>query len=256
MLLLGFIQGPGPVGVFSRGHTPITFFRQGLEGATDYVAQSWFAATSRSDPGLLERNYLRAVNIAAGLAWPFAIVLYFEASQIVHIMFGPQWQDSIPVAEALALGCAFTHYAFYGSKLLTGAGRIKSLMVYQAINQTMMFALLFAAMPHGLEAFAWAFAVSRIISAALMWTFLNRLIGLRIWGLVKSSTRSAILAAAIGCVQLAANGFAPHAGTAPDYLGFAANLLATGLVWIAVLWATRHPIWTEARLLLFRRRIA
>lgn len=254
-LLLGFGQGPGPVGIFSRGLTPITFFRQGLEGATDYVSQSWFAATSRSEPGLLERNYLRAVNVAAGLAWPFAVVLYFEAPQIVHIMFGPQWQDSIPIAEALAIGCGFTHYAFYGAKLLTGAGKIKPLMVYQSVNQTMMFALLIAAMPFGLEAFAWAFAISRIISAALMWAFLNRLIGMRISRLITSSGRSALLATAIVCVQMAANSLDPHTGTAPDYLGFAFNLLATGLVWLVALWATRHPIWLEAQSLLLARRV-
>ena len=47
--------------------------------------------------------YYKIVKILAIIGFPLSIFLYFSATEIINILYGPQWDQSIPVFEYLAL---------------------------------------------------------------------------------------------------------------------------------------------------------
>lgn len=71
-------------------------------------------------------SYMKLVKILATIGFPLSIFLFFSASEIINIIYGPQWEESIPVFKLLALTVGF-------QMLLSSTGTI-----FQAVNKTNM----------------------------------------------------------------------------------------------------------------------
>lgn len=52
----------------------------------------------------LRRNALDVVGILAGLSLPTAVGFAFVAPEAVHILYGAQWTEAIPLVEAISIG--------------------------------------------------------------------------------------------------------------------------------------------------------
>lgn len=68
--------------------------------------------------------YLKIVKLLAIIGFPLSIFLYFNATEIINIMYGPQWDQSIPVFEFLALAV--------GIQIVLSSGG----SIFQATNRT------------------------------------------------------------------------------------------------------------------------
>ncbi|MEX2594842.1 MAG: lipopolysaccharide biosynthesis protein [Anditalea sp.] len=68
--------------------------------------------------------YIKVVRILATIGFPLSIFLYFSAPEIIYIIYGPQWDQSIPVFKLLALTVGI-------QMVLSSSGSI-----YQAVNRT------------------------------------------------------------------------------------------------------------------------
>ncbi len=68
--------------------------------------------------------YYKIVKLLAIVGFPLSFFLYFNAAEIINIMFGPQWDQSIPVFKLLALAVGI-------QIVLSSTGSI-----FQATNRT------------------------------------------------------------------------------------------------------------------------
>ncbi|ADQ79115.1 polysaccharide biosynthesis protein [Paludibacter propionicigenes WB4] len=57
----------------------------------------------QNDKETVYNTYLKVVRILATIGFPLSVFLYFSASEIINIMYGSQWNQSIPVFKLLAL---------------------------------------------------------------------------------------------------------------------------------------------------------
>lgn len=241
-LLIGRSLGLEQTGFFNRGQAPVEFFRQAIEQATTRVAHSWFAAKSRNEPEALAASYVTAISVNSGLSWPFYAVLLFNAGTLVPLLLGPQWTESVPVAQAIAAGAMLSAHTLYGQRLMTGRGLVVALLRFDALGLALRLALMVAAMPYGLTAFAMAYAVGALATAGLMWLTLRRAIGLGLRRTLWSMRRSVILLAAISAVQIGFIG-SPLSAEPQPLLRFAVQMATTGAVWLATMALIRHELW-------------
>lgn len=68
--------------------------------------------------------YMRIIKILASIGFPLSVFLFFSASEIIILIFGNQWWESIPVFQILALSIGI-------QILLSSTGAI-----FQSINRT------------------------------------------------------------------------------------------------------------------------
>lgn len=252
-LIVGRQLDAAATGYFSRGQVPVTFFRQALEQSTARVALAWFAQISRADPDQLRQSYIKATALSSGIAWPFYVVLFFNAPTIIPLLLGEQWLSSVPIAQALAIGGMFSTYTIYGLNMLAAVGRADLQFQFNCAAQTIRFAVLLCTAPYGLETFAWAFAASNVVSPALLSVWLRKSINLRYRILCRSMIRSFLVAVAVAALNYAALQFLFTTDRLP-LLEFVGLMAATGLVWLLSIVVTRHEIFGEVARLVRNRR--
>ncbi|MFI3270107.1 MAG: lipopolysaccharide biosynthesis protein [Rikenellaceae bacterium] len=78
----------------------------------------------QDDREYIFKSYLKLLNLLAYVGFPLSVFLYFEASNLIFIVFGSQWADSIPIFKILAISV--------GAQMLTSSlGSI-----FQSTNET------------------------------------------------------------------------------------------------------------------------
>ena len=245
-LVLGYGTDTASVGIFGRGQTLITFFRQGIESATRPVTMAWFANKGSDDPALVGEGYLKVTTLMAGFAWPVYIFLFFGAPSLIPFLLGDQWQMSIPVTQILCLGGMFSFFANTGISVLEGQGLVAKKLKFNLLAQGVRFALLFASLSYGVQAFAAALSFSHLTSFILITLFLRAQTGLGMGDVIRAMIPSLVAAAVSVLVMLALFEWVLPAGQLSllQFVLFTAVLAASSF---AMLIATKHPLWDEFR---------
>ena len=78
----------------------------------------------QNDKDIIYRSYFKITKVLAMIGFPLSIFLFFSASEIITIIYGPQWIQSIPVFKILALTVGI-------QIILSSSGSI-----FQATNRT------------------------------------------------------------------------------------------------------------------------
>ena len=154
----------------------------------------------------LADSYRKVVRLLALIGLPLSVVLWFTAQELVLIIFGDQWQPSVPVFRILALSVGI-------QIVMSTSGSI-----FQAANATRMLffcglfsaALNTAAICTGIFAFgttqavAWCICISFAINFIQCYHALFCLTLRTGWGAFWRSFLSPLLLSALVCLPLAA----------------------------------------------------
>jgi lipopolysaccharide exporter len=60
-------------------------------------------ARAQKDVSTLKGIYLKTIGMTASVNFPFYIALAIFAPEVVHLLFGPRWDEAIPLLRILAL---------------------------------------------------------------------------------------------------------------------------------------------------------
>ena len=101
VLIGGLVVGPGPVGLYS---VPRDLSLRGASVLNSIVTKVGFPVMARvkEDPARLRHIYLQTLRMTASINFPLYIALGIFASEVVNLLYGPQWHDAIPFLSILA----------------------------------------------------------------------------------------------------------------------------------------------------------
>ena len=89
---------------------------------------------------LVYNTYSKVVKILATVGLPLSVFLFFSANEIINIIYGPQWDKSIPVFKVLSLIIGMQIiYSSAGSVFLS-IGRTKLLFNYGLLSSSILIA--------------------------------------------------------------------------------------------------------------------
>ncbi|WP_159977009.1 MULTISPECIES: lipopolysaccharide biosynthesis protein [unclassified Novosphingobium] len=236
-VILSRMIGIGAVGVYRTAWKSIEVVAQGLITPFSTVAVPTLAKLKHDMPAF-RRGYVKMVSTSAMIAFPAIAGIGVLADQIIPLLFGPQWGESIPLARVLCLlGPPFA-LNFFADPALTVLGRAGVIAKLAAIQLTLTLVFCIAAAPHGLLWFAVAYVGRAYVTLALQMVLLQRASGIRaadvLAGIAPALGASAVMAVVVWAtgdtmhVQGSASGLA-----ALTRLGFL--ILQGVLVYTAVL---------------------
>ncbi len=101
-LLIGKFFSPTTLGFYDKAYRLMTVPVQNLTHVITPVLHPVLSEYF-NDKKVTYNAYYKVVKLLATIGFPLSIFLFFSASEIVHIMYGPQWTESIPVFKLLAL---------------------------------------------------------------------------------------------------------------------------------------------------------
>lgn len=250
-LVVAQLLGLAALGVYTRASQLAAIVWDGAYGLSTKVIYVQMAA-ERRETGTLRVTFLRATRLLSAAMWPVMAGIAVLAGPIVHRIYGPQW-DAAALPLAILMGAQCIGIAFAMSWELCVLSERTG---WQARVEALRALAGLAALALGAMVSLPAAAAGRLVDA---------LLGLAIYrprmpemaGASSAETRQAYA----GNAFLALVAIAPAAllmafrGWSSDtpLVELAGAVAIGGMLWLAGLHATRHPLLAELKALTSRR---
>lgn len=122
-ILIGKFLGTAPLGFYEKSYRLMTLPVQNLTHIITPVLMP-VLSKHQNDKDVIFNTYLKVVKLLATIGFPLSIFLFYAAPEIITIIFGTQWEQSVPVFKILALSVGI-------QMILSSSGSI-----FQAVNRT------------------------------------------------------------------------------------------------------------------------
>ena len=188
-------------------------------------------AKVRDSASRLKSAYVKAQRISYAAVSPLMAVVVVGGPILVPLIFGDGWEQSVPVAQALALAAIITLGAMLDHGLHYGVGRPGRWLAYAVLVDALTVAVTAMVAPNGLTWVAVGFVLVALVATVARWILVGRLLGLPFLSLAGTFLSACVaLAGSIGA------GFVVRAGTDawPPLLALGTISVAIGLVHIAI----------------------
>lgn len=122
-LLIGKFISPTALGFYDKSYQLILMPVQNLTHVITPVLHP-VLSSFQHDKDRIYNAYLKVVKLLATIGFPLSVFLYFSAHEIIFVLYGSQWEQSVPVFKILALTVGI-------QMVLSSSGSI-----FQAVNRT------------------------------------------------------------------------------------------------------------------------
>ena len=241
--VLGRVLGFGAVGMYSRGESIVNLFREGALSAIGPVVMPAFSSRHRAGADI-KPDYLKGIAYLTGIAWPFFGFVSLMAYPVIRILFGPQWDAAVPVAQILCLGAALAVPWEFGNHALMAVGQVRKEMNVQIITVPGQIAVLIILASHGIEMAALAAVFRYAMLSAVRTHYLKQQFNIGFFDIVRSTSKSLVLALGT-CVAPAAVAMTQEIGPGNLWLPLLSALGGAGVLWLLAIFVLDHPLKDE-----------
>jgi O-antigen/teichoic acid export membrane protein len=229
--------------MFSRGNSLAEMVNRMVTRSVFAICMPYLAKSDRED-GSLALAYVRSVSYLTAVGWPLVAFLGIAAFAAIRIVYGPQWDEAVPVAQVLCLACALELVHCLSREALVTRGLAREANNLQAMLALLLATGLLAGVPFGLIGAAGGALASSALGVVVSHWYLSRHIGLRLLALVKGCLPSVALTAftvAPTALWAALQGVGLH-----NFVTFGlGGGFVTALAWLVGIHVLRHPLVAE-----------
>lgn len=211
--LIGAVLGPAALGFYTVGYRILRLVIQLTSNLVDGVAFPLYARL-QDDPSRFRRAYYKSSAFAAILAFPAFTLVLVAAPDIVSVLFGPQWSESVPVMQVLALVGIIRSVNYLNSSTLTALGKPSWRVVIGGITTLLTVTALLISVRFGIVAVALASVIVGIAVAPMSYWAVHRLVPFSILRYMAIIGRPAMASIVLGMTVLAVQYFLKDAPAA------------------------------------------
>jgi teichuronic acid exporter len=245
-LLVGAFVGPTALGYYFVGSRVVQILLDLVTSVIGSLSLTTFARM-QDDLQRVVRAYGLFTFASALITFPIVALLATLAPEIIPLLFGEQWDESVAIMQWLVPAAALTAISWFDKGLFVGIGKPRVILWLSLTQALLGIALLVVALPLGIVAVAASRSVRSLLSLPTRAYALKRFLGLGPLAYLKNFVKplGAALAAGVAVVVLRQAGLTPL----NDLL---AVLLLGGsfaVVYVAVvLLIARSEVWALLRL--------
>jgi PST family polysaccharide transporter len=246
--LIGRSLGAAELGFYGRAYALMLY---PLEGITGVIGPSLHPLLSamQNDAQRMTRAYLKVARLVATLALPTMCVLGTLAPELVHTIWGRQWEPSVQVFTILCLvGTVQPIGSTFGAVFLA-TNRTRLLAISGAVNSVIMMSGIALGVRYGIRgvAIGYSLAYGAIFLPTMYLVVVKLLLG-RVADIVRIFASAGSVAAPVLLVLLAFNRFVR--GSLPEALHLLLGVLLGVVTWFASFALLDRPLFVEARSML------
>lgn len=256
-VLVGWVLGQGPLGVYSRAYAVMLF---PLSRVTRVLSRVMFPSLSliQDDPPRIRSVFLRMTRVIALVTFPVMLGVAASAENFTAVVFGPQWGEMVPVLRILAVvgmvqSVTTLVVNIYMARDQTGL-RLRVMLPIQ-LAQVLGIVL---GLKWGILGVSIGYAIASLATAPVECYYAGILIGMSVTDFIANLRGVFLCAAATALVVACAGALLPPGF--PVFAAFGVQVLAGGAAYAVLLQAFSVKSWGEtlvvARELLARRRAA
>lgn len=208
-----------------------------VELVTTVISRVSFTTFSRvqDDPERLNRIFRQLTFAASAVSIPIFGLVALLSPQIVPFVFGPNWEDSIPILWVLAPGWALAAVMYFDRTVLLATGHAKTALSLALFQNVVGIGLVFALVPFGVLGVAFS-RLARIVTWPVRLAILRRVASIDVWAYLLQMFRC-LAAIALPLVAVGLLQTTPWAAAPAPFWTFAAPLAVAGMAfYAAALW--------------------
>jgi len=219
------------------------------------VALPAFARAHRQKQQL-EPVYIASVTAVTAVAWPFYGFVALHATDILRIMFGPQWDAAAPLIPIFCLASALTTIVNLVLTLGIAIGRndvaTKTDLIAQPIRALILVSA--AMVFRSLEAIAWASLFVNILSTPYFLWVKNRLLPTDIPAIRRGLFASLVLTVTCLLFPIMWVAFIDH-GHPSGLISTMMQSAITVTTWFFFIFRLKHPLCKDQLILKIRKKL-
>lgn len=177
--IVSIVLGPAALGYLSIAQRLVQV-TQDLGGKALIPVSTVVFAKVRDSEGRLQSAYLKALGISYSAISPIMTVVVVGGPLVVPLLFGKGWDQSVPVAQALALSAILTLGAIIDQRLHYGTGRPGRWLAYAVCIDALEVAVTAIVAHKGLTWVAVGFIVVAFAATVARWVLVGRLLDIRV----------------------------------------------------------------------------
>lgn len=204
-LLIGKYMGMIPLGYYEKSYRLMMLPLQNISYAITPVMHPIFS-DYQNDLKKLSLSYLKIVRLLAFVGLPLSVLLWFTSSEIVLIIFGSQWINSIPVFQILSLSVGIQIILSTSGAIFQAANATKLLFISGLISTILNVAgiLIGIFIFNTLTAVAWCITITFCINFIQCYLLMYKYtLKTNFRDFIKQLISPAILSLIISCVLTA-----------------------------------------------------
>lgn len=155
-IVIGAYVNAAAVGVYRVAKRTIDMMVTGALTSFSSVALQLFANV-REDEARLRSAVIRVIAISATAAFPIFVGVAVVADDLIPIVYGPKWRESVALLQLLTPVAVPTLFSLLSLSVLTIYGESRSVSKVTAIQFTLTVVLSLLSAPFGVEAVILAF---------------------------------------------------------------------------------------------------
>lgn len=240
-LVLGKLSGAHDVGIMSRATSTTNMISQLLGPTVNYAALPYLSRIHHSKQSMSD-PMTRAVMYMTGIIWPAISLIYLNSTDIVLVLYGPQWLESAVMVKIICMAAAVSTCFSFTSSAYMAIGR----PYLTSIPTTALIALkacfIVSIYDGSLVSFGYALAIATVVNVPLQLWMQQHYLRIGWLEFCSSLLRSGMVTLACICGSLIWY-WLPE--TTPKILSLAAKTSTTGLFWLFSIYMVQHPLLQE-----------
>lgn len=231
------------VAFFSRANGLMEIFNKTVLRAVVPVCLPYFSKAARANQET-KIGYLKATCLLTGVGWPFFLYIGLIAYSAIRLLYGPQWMESVPLAQILCLAAILELPYYLASEVVIAEGRIDQSNRLQFLVQSLRLASLVLVFPFGLTGACWGLVLAALGGVFISHRFLNRIIGLRPIDVIPACSKSAFVALAAVLPAFLVVSYTDQTEANFLYVFIVCSFLMV-VSWLGAIRVFNHPFWDE-----------
>ncbi|MBD1395628.1 lipopolysaccharide biosynthesis protein [Pontibacter sp. JH31] len=179
-LLIGRVLGAYRLGIYNRAFMLVNLPMYNLTRTVSRVVFPSFSKL-QSETEKLAQVYLSSTTLLATLIIPVCLGIMVAAPEIVHVVLGSQWTDSIPVLQVLSLAIPLSFITMFAGIVCDAKAVLNWKIVITVTLIVVISSLFFLLKSYGLVGFGLALLISELIRIGMYQTLMKKILQLSYW---------------------------------------------------------------------------
>lgn len=164
-MIIGKVLSPASLGYYDKAHNLMQMPTSLLTSVVSPVIQP-FMSEYQDDMNRMTSSHNKMIRFLSTFSFPIAIILYFSATEIIHLFFGPGWERAIPCFQIFSLTLPTQIILSTSGAFWQSTNSTKFLFWVGLLNTavTIVGYIVSTAIWGTIEAVAWSFVVSCLIA--------------------------------------------------------------------------------------------
>ena len=163
-ILIGKYIGNSALGYYDKAYK-LMLYPIGILTSTISSAIHPILAKYQDDYDIIFSSYMKIVKLLSVVGFPLSVYLYFSSYEIINILYGPNWNETVPIFKILSLSVFLQLILSSSGSIFQSTGKTNYLFYSGILSSvTMIFAIVLGIISKDLEKVAYFLVIAILIN--------------------------------------------------------------------------------------------